>query len=75
VPTSTAFIVVGSTVPIIVPFGTFMTSLTDINPHRNTSMIQGLAIMAMAIGVISSVSDRGKLGDQSRELLQSYAAV
>jgi hypothetical protein len=67
--------VVVSTVPIIVPFGTFMTSLTDINQPRNTRIIQRLVIMAMAIGVISSVSDRGKLGDQSRELLQSYAAV
>ena len=54
VPTSTVFTVVVSTVPIIVPFGTFMTSLTDIN--RNTTIIQGLVIMAMAIGVIDSVA-------------------
>lgn len=61
VPTSTVFIVVVSTVPIIVPFGTFMTRLTDINQPRNTTIIQGLAIMAMAIGGIDSVSDWGSL--------------
>src|SRR6266849_744239 len=58
VPTSTVFIVVVSTVPIIVPFGTFMTRLTDINQPRNTTIIQGLVIMATAIGVINSVFDR-----------------
>ena len=57
VPTSTRFIVVVSTVPIIVPFGTFMTRLTDINQPRNTTIIQGLVIMAMAIGAIDSVPD------------------
>jgi len=60
VPTSTVFIVVVSTVPIIVPFGIFMTRLTDINHPRDTTIIQGPAIMAMAtaIGVTNSVSDR-----------------
>src|SRR5712664_1222285 len=75
VPTSTVFIVVVSTVPIIVPFGTFMTRLTDINQPRDTTIIQGLVIMATAIGVIDSVSDRGSLAPQSREPLQSHAAV
>ena len=60
--TSTVFIVVVSTVPIIVPFGTFMARLTDINQRRDTTIIQGLVIMAMAIGVTNSGSDRGKLG-------------
>jgi hypothetical protein len=69
VPTSTAFIVVVSTVPIIVPFGTFMARLTDINQPRNTTIIQGLVIMAMAIGVISS----GSLASQSRDTF--YAEV
>jgi len=54
-PTSTVFIVVVSTVPIIAAFGTFMTRPTDINRPRNTTIIQGLVIMA--IGVIDSVSD------------------
>src|SRR5260370_25745907 len=75
VPTSTVFIVVVSTGPIIVPFGTFMTRLTDINQPRNTTIIQGLVIMATAIGVINSVFDRGSLASQSREPLQSCAAV
>src|SRR3979411_2364233 len=77
VPTSTVFIVVVSTVPIIVPFGTFMARLTDINQPRNTTIIQGLVIMALAlaIGVINSVSDWGSLAPQSREPLPSYAAV
>jgi hypothetical protein len=75
VPTSTAFIVVVSTVPIIVPFGAFMARLTDINQPRNTTIIQGLVIMAMAIGVIDSVSDWGSLAPQSKEPSQSYAAV
>ena len=74
-PTSTVFIVVVSTVPIIVPCGTFMTRLTDINQHRNTTIIQGLVIMAMAIGVIDPVSDWGSFVAQSREPLQSCAAV
>src|SRR3979490_2501276 len=55
VPMRTAFIVVVSTVRIIVPFGTFMARLTDINQRRNTIM-QGLVIMAIATGVIDSVS-------------------
>src|SRR5258708_11381821 len=78
VPTSTAFIVVVSTVPIIVPFGTFITRLTDINQPRDTTIIQGLVIMAtaMAIGVINSVSDWGSLARAPVETtLQSYAAV
>src|SRR3981189_3126375 len=72
--TSTVFIVVVSTVRIIVPFGTFMARLTDINKRRKT-LIQGLVIMAMAIGVlvimamaigvIDSVSDWGSLAPQS----------
>src|SRR5258707_1141465 len=74
-PTSTVFIVVVSTVPIIAPFGTFMARLTDINQPRDTTIIQGLVIMAMAIGVINSVFDRGSLASQSREPLQSCAAV
>jgi ABC-type uncharacterized transport system permease subunit len=73
VPTSTVFIVVVSTVPITVPFGTFMARLTDI--ARDTTIIQGLVIMAMAIGVINSVADWESLAPQSREPLQSYAAV
>jgi hypothetical protein len=71
----TVFIVVVSTARIIVPFGTFMARLTDINQRRNTTIIQGLVIMAMAIGVIDSVSDWGSLAPQSREPLQSCAAV
>src|SRR3979411_2366688 len=73
VPMRTVFIVVVSTVRIIVAFGTFMARLTDINQRRNT--IQGLVIMAMAIGVlvimamaigvIDSVSDWGSLAPQS----------
>jgi hypothetical protein len=51
-----------STVPIIVPFGTFMAKLTDINQRRNTTIIQGLVIMAMAIGVIELSFRLGKLG-------------
>jgi hypothetical protein len=70
----TVFIVVVSTVRIIVAFGTFMARLTDINQRRNT-IIQGLVIMAMAIGVIDSVSDWGSLAPQLREPLQSCAAV
>ena len=69
-PTSMAFIVVVSTVPIIVPFGTFMARLTDIS--RDTTIIQGLVItataMAMAIGVINSVSGWGNLAPQSDNL-------
>src|ERR1700687_1103368 len=61
VPTSTVFIVVVSIVPIIVPFGTFMARLTDINRPRNTTIIRGLVIMATAIGVINSVFRLGKL--------------
>src|SRR5258708_2856102 len=57
VPMSTVFIVVASTVPIIVPFGTFMTRPTDISQHRNTTIIQGHVIMA--IGIINSFSDWG----------------
>src|SRR3977135_695811 len=76
VPMRTVFIVVVSTVRIIVAFGTFMARLTDINQRRNT-IIQGLVIMAMAIGVlfimamamaigvINSVSDWGSLAPQS----------
>jgi hypothetical protein len=41
-----------------------MARLTDINQRRNT-IIQGLVIMAMAIGVIDSVSDWGSLAPQS----------
>jgi hypothetical protein len=54
VPTSTVFTVVVSTVPIIGRFGTFMTTLTDISQPRDTTIIRGLIIMAMAmvIGVI-----------------------
>src|SRR4030088_2829847 len=59
-PTNTAFIVVGSTVPIIVPFGIFMARLTDISQPLNTT-IRGLITTAMAIGVIDSVSDWGSL--------------
>jgi hypothetical protein len=44
-PTSTAFIVVASTVPIIGPFGTFTTRVTDI---CDTIIIRGLIITAMA---------------------------
>src|SRR5258708_31296853 len=40
VPTSTAFIAALSTVPIIVPCGTFMMRLTDINQPRNTTIGQ-----------------------------------
>jgi hypothetical protein len=69
VPTNMVFTVVASTVPIIVPFGTFMTRHTDINQPRNTTIIQGLVIMAMAIGVISS----GSLASQSRDTF--YAEV
>ena len=67
-PTSMAFIVVVSTVPIIVPFGTFMARLTDIS--RDTTIIQGLVITAtaMAIGVINSVSGWGNLAPQSDNL-------
>src|SRR5260370_39908165 len=74
VPMSTVFIVVVSTEPIIVPFGTFMTRLTDI---RDTTIIRGLIIMAtaLAIGVINPVSDWGSLAPQSREPLRYYAAV
>jgi hypothetical protein len=50
-----------------------MTRLTDINQPRNTTIIQGLVIMA--IGVINRVSDRGNLAPQSSEPMQSYAAV
>src|SRR3982074_1816066 len=68
VPMRTVFIVVVSTVRIIVAFGTFMARLTDINQRRNT-IIQGLVIMAMAmamaIGVSDSVSDWGSLAPQS----------
>src|SRR3979411_1550854 len=60
--TTTVFIVVVSTVPIIVPFGTFMARLTDINQRRDTTIIQGLVIMAMAIGVIEISFRLGKLG-------------
>ena len=70
-PTNTAFIVVGSTVPIIVPFGTFMARLTDIS--RDTTIIQGLVIMA--IGDINRVSDWGNFAPQSKEPMQSYAAA
>jgi methionine-rich copper-binding protein CopC len=70
----TVFIVVVSTVRIIVRFGTFMARLTDINQRRNT-IIQGLVIMAMAIEVIDSVSDWGSFASQSREPLQSCAAA
>ena len=69
-PTSMVFIVVVSTVPIIVRFGTFMTKLTDIN--RDTTIIPGRVITA---GVINSVSDWGGLAPQSGELLQSDAAA
>src|SRR3978361_1288725 len=65
VPTSTVFIAVVSTVRIIVPFGTFMARLTDINQRRNTTIIQGLVIMAIATVVIDSVSDWGSLAPQS----------
>ena len=68
--TSTVFIVVASTVPIIAPFGTFMARLTEINPPHNT-IIQGLVIMA--IGAINSVSEWGS--SLWREPLQSYAAT
>jgi hypothetical protein len=61
-PTSTVFIVVVSTAPIIVPFETFMARLTDIT--RDTTIIRGLVIMAMAIGVINSVSGWGSLAPQ-----------
>src|SRR3979490_598637 len=64
VPMRTASIAVVSTVRIIVPFGTFMARLTDINQRRNT-IIQGLVIMAIATGVIDSVSDWGSLAPQS----------
>jgi len=73
VPTNTVFIVVVSTVPIIVPCGTRMTTLTDINQRRNTTIIQGPVIMA--IGVINRVSDWGNLAPQSSEPIRSYAAV
>jgi hypothetical protein len=49
VPMTTAFIVVLSTVLIIVPFGIFMTGLTEIS--RDTIIIQGPTIMATVIGV------------------------
>src|SRR4030088_83848 len=75
VPTSTVFIVVVSTVPIIARFETFMTKLTDINQHRNTTIILGRVIMAMAIGVIDTLSDWGSFAPQSSEPLQSCAAV
>src|SRR3982075_4684030 len=67
VRTSTFFIAVVTTVPIIVPFGTFMARLTDINQRRDTTIIQGLVIMAMAIGVINSVANWGGLARPSRE--------
>jgi hypothetical protein len=51
-----------STVPIIVPFGTFIARLTDINQPRNTTIIQGLVITATAIGVIKNQSPTGRLG-------------
>jgi len=73
VPTNTAFIVALSIVPIIVPCGTFMMRLTDINQPRNTTIIQGLVIMA--IGDINRVSDWGNLAPQSKEPMQSYAAA
>src|ERR1700737_2432612 len=66
-PTSTVFIVVVSTVPIIVPFETFMARLTDISQPRNTTIIRGLVIMAMAIGVINSVADSESLAPQSSQ--------
>src|SRR5216684_3181761 len=70
VPTNMVFIVVVSTVPIIVPFGTFMTRLTDIS--HDTTIIRGLVItataMAMAIGVINSVSGWGNMVPQSDNL-------
>src|SRR5437899_2193140 len=53
-PTSTAFTVVVSTVPIIVRFGTFITRPTDIS--RDTTIIPGQVI---TVGVINSVSDWG----------------
>jgi copper resistance protein C len=62
VPMSMVFIVVASTAPIIVPFGTFMTRPTDI---RDTGIIRSLAIMATAIGVGSST--------RARERLRCYA--
>ena len=73
VPTNMVFTVVASTVPIIVPFGTFMTRLMDINQPRNTTIIQGHVITA--IGVINSVSDLGGLASHLGERFQSYAAV
>jgi hypothetical protein len=57
-----------NTVPIIVPFGIFMARLTDINPPRNTTIIQGLVITAMAIGVTNPVPDWGRLAPQSEPL-------
>src|SRR5258708_16501893 len=71
-PTSPAFIVVLSTVPINGYFGTVMTRLTDIN--RDTTIIQGLVITAtaMAIVAINSISGWGRLAPQPREPLQSY---
>src|ERR1700682_1128192 len=57
----TVFIVVVSTVRIIVRFGTFMARLTNINQRRNTTILQGLVIMAMAIGVIDLSFRLGKL--------------
>jgi hypothetical protein len=57
-PTSTAFIVVVNTVPIIEPFGTFTAKLTDIG--RDTIIIQGLVTPATAMaGATNSVSDWG----------------
>ena len=74
VPMSTVFTVVVSTVLIIAPFGIFMTMPTDI---RDTIIIRGLIIMAtaLAIGVIDSGADWDAFAPQSREPLQSYAAV
>jgi hypothetical protein len=64
---------VASTVPIIVPFATFMTRPTVI---RDTStIIRGRAITAITVGVINPVSEWGKLGAPVERPLQSYAAV
>src|SRR5437868_8552643 len=44
--------------------------LTDINQPRNTTIIQGLVIIA--IGDINRVSDWENLAPQSKEPMQSY---
>src|ERR1700681_40853 len=74
-PTTTAFIVVVSTAPIIVPLGTFTARLTDIS--RNTTIIQGLALTtsASAIGVFNSVAGWGSLTSLPADPLPSNAAV